>query len=376
MAIPQETIDRIKHAADIVQVAQALGYEVTRKGQYHFIVCPFHPLDSAGDGGSCQLNQKGSSQKQRFSANWYYCHACKARGNVFALFAHAQGIDPNADFPLSVRGVANLVGLEQLLGDDHFEGGCETLAAALKTFGLSPAKGLKVPTPTGHTVLPRWHVDDVRALAALDESLSFSPDKLFDDAPPTGITVQWLEEGAAGPGEIIVVPEIGAGAIRRPDGSTCGVILPTRRLGHARQFTRGRGTSKLIDGRRLLGLPVEARTPLFALYYAVESPLEYLALRRAGLPASWGIWGGGAIVEGPARSISPGVIPVVVGIHFGAAPTGPQRMTRVLSAHQRWVPRQLWSALPTLWGQPNEVVLGLLRQATSHSTPLPATVLV
>lgn len=70
--IHPDDVKRVKAEAHICDIARAGGKRVTKKGQFHFIVCPFH-ADSEGDGGSCSLTP---------SRNIFHCFACLPAGEA------------------------------------------------------------------------------------------------------------------------------------------------------------------------------------------------------------------------------------------------------------------------------------------------------
>ncbi|WP_161807145.1 DNA primase [Desulfatitalea tepidiphila] len=93
-SIPDDTIQRIKNAANIVDVISE--YVVLKKaGRNHLGLCPFHAEKTP--------SFTVSPEKQMF-----YCFGCHVGGNVFSFLMQKEGLS----FPDAVRAVAGKYGIE------------------------------------------------------------------------------------------------------------------------------------------------------------------------------------------------------------------------------------------------------------------------
>ncbi|MBK36115.1 MAG: DNA primase [Gemmatimonadetes bacterium] len=92
--IPEETIDRIREAVDIVDVVSE-HVQLTQRGRNYVGLCPFH------DDHDPSFNV--SQEKQI-----YKCFVCDAGGNVYSFLQNIEGIS----FVEAVRKVGGLVGID------------------------------------------------------------------------------------------------------------------------------------------------------------------------------------------------------------------------------------------------------------------------
>ena len=92
--IPQEKIDEVRLAADIVQVVGSRT-RLKQKGRDYWGLCPFH-----GD--------KDPSFKVDRERGTWYCFGCSEGGSVFNFVMRAEGVS----FPESVRYLADRFGVE------------------------------------------------------------------------------------------------------------------------------------------------------------------------------------------------------------------------------------------------------------------------
>ena len=93
-SIPDDTIQRIKHTANIVDVISE--YVVLKKaGRNHLGLCPFHAEKTP--------SFTVSPEKQIF-----YCFGCHTGGNIFSFLMQKDGLS----FPDAVRAVAARYGIE------------------------------------------------------------------------------------------------------------------------------------------------------------------------------------------------------------------------------------------------------------------------
>ena len=99
-SIPQSAIDRIREAADFIEILEREGLSLKRRGSSLVALCPFH------------TETKPSFTVGRFTKT-YKCFGCGKSGDVFQFFIEHHRLT----FPESVRHVAQLVGLEHLLRD-------------------------------------------------------------------------------------------------------------------------------------------------------------------------------------------------------------------------------------------------------------------
>jgi DNA primase len=101
MNIPEEQIEQVRAAANIVDVVSA-QVPLTRKGQNHWGLCPFHDEKSA----SFTVHE----QKQIF-----HCFGCGEGGNVFSFVMKMEGLD----FPAVVRQLAQKHGIMLSVEEGH-----------------------------------------------------------------------------------------------------------------------------------------------------------------------------------------------------------------------------------------------------------------
>lgn len=92
--IPPEKIAEVRERADIVDVIQR-SVRLTKKGQQHVGLCPFH-------------NEKTPSFGVSQSKQLFHCFGCGAGGDIFAFYMRVEGVD----FPEAVRRLATEVGVD------------------------------------------------------------------------------------------------------------------------------------------------------------------------------------------------------------------------------------------------------------------------
>ena len=93
MAIPEETIQQVLGATDIVELVESY-FPLQKKGQDHWACCPFH-------------SEKSPSFKVSSVRQGYYCFGCGAKGNAIGFIMEYE----NLDFPSTVRRLADRVGI-------------------------------------------------------------------------------------------------------------------------------------------------------------------------------------------------------------------------------------------------------------------------
>lgn len=91
--IPEETIDDIRHRADIVDIIGSYA-PLKQRGNDYWACCPFH-------------KEKTPSFKVSATRQAYYCFGCKKSGNVFSFLMEQE----NVDFVGAVRMLAQRVGV-------------------------------------------------------------------------------------------------------------------------------------------------------------------------------------------------------------------------------------------------------------------------
>ncbi|MBT3376363.1 MAG: DNA primase [Lentisphaerae bacterium] len=91
--IPEETIEDIRHRADLVDVIGSYG-PLKQRGSDYWACCPFH-------------KEKTPSFKVSATRQTYYCFGCKKSGNVFSFLMEQE----NVDFVGAVRMLAQRVGV-------------------------------------------------------------------------------------------------------------------------------------------------------------------------------------------------------------------------------------------------------------------------
>jgi DNA primase len=89
-----DTIDRVKQAADIVEVISA-HTELRRQGVRFVGLCPFH-------------DERTPSFSVHAQERFYYCFGCEAKGDVLTFVQEKEGLD----FPEAVEAVADRYGVE------------------------------------------------------------------------------------------------------------------------------------------------------------------------------------------------------------------------------------------------------------------------
>lgn len=89
-----ETVERVRGAADIVEVVSA-HTELKRRGARYVGLCPFH-------------DERTPSFSVDPSANLYYCFGCQAGGDVFGFLQEKEGLD----FRQAVERLADRYGVE------------------------------------------------------------------------------------------------------------------------------------------------------------------------------------------------------------------------------------------------------------------------
>jgi DNA primase len=89
-----ESIERVRAAADIVEVASAYT-ELRRRGARYVGLCPFH-------------EERTPSFSVDPANNLYYCFGCQAGGNVFNLLEEKEGLD----FRQAIEHLADRYGVE------------------------------------------------------------------------------------------------------------------------------------------------------------------------------------------------------------------------------------------------------------------------
>ena len=85
MKIPQDSIDRVRDSADIVDVISQF-VDLKQRGSNYFGLCPFH-------------GEKTASFSVAPSKQIYHCFGCGAGGNVFSFVMEYQKVP----FPESIK---------------------------------------------------------------------------------------------------------------------------------------------------------------------------------------------------------------------------------------------------------------------------------
>src|SRR4029453_19501607 len=75
----RDSVDRVKEAADIVEIASA-HTDLQQRGQDYWGVCPFH-------------EERTPSFKVNPRDKLYYCFGCEASGDVFRFVEAKEGLD-------------------------------------------------------------------------------------------------------------------------------------------------------------------------------------------------------------------------------------------------------------------------------------------
>lgn len=93
MHIPEEQLEQVRAAANIVEVVSA-HVPLKRRGQNHVGLCPFH-------------NEKTPSFNVNETKQIFHCFGCGEGGNVFSFLMKMEGLD----FPEAVRRLADRYGV-------------------------------------------------------------------------------------------------------------------------------------------------------------------------------------------------------------------------------------------------------------------------
>lgn len=101
MKFPQEFIDRVREATDIVPLISQY-VQLRRSGGNHQGLCPFH-------------NEKSPSFSVSEDKQVYYCFGCKASGNVFTFVQNYQGLT----FPETIEYLARRASLALPAQTEH-----------------------------------------------------------------------------------------------------------------------------------------------------------------------------------------------------------------------------------------------------------------
>jgi len=349
-SIPDEIVHQIRQTANIVQLASHLGYNATKRGSSYFIVCPFH-ADSSDDGGSCVLNVPSYSERRsRGDGNWFKCFgSCGLTGSVFTFYCLHHGWPTDGFwFQRAVQEVADIFGMGHIVPEVS-----STNDRRIRMRQLFESVGLDFCGPTFIQSPERddpgycdtWTLKS-RASDRLPAGLLQAPGAaderdLFESAPKNEPLVFWplidRREPVRYPVRVVLVEALSVAAVIERHGlRTRGVLLYEEDLASAAQWQMSRNRAEFVDA-----VPDEPDTlPLIGARLAVESPLDWIRLSRAGYPVSWGLWQPGITPSrGPIRSVPPAVIPQMVTIHPGSGHTGPARMRKCVDPDQCWIPR-------------------------------------
>src|ERR671919_911522 len=90
----RDSVDRVKEAADIVEIVSA-HTDLQQRGQDYWGVCPFH-------------EERTPSFKVNPRDKLYYCFGCEASGDVFRFVEEKEGLS----FPEAVESLAERYGVE------------------------------------------------------------------------------------------------------------------------------------------------------------------------------------------------------------------------------------------------------------------------
>ena len=93
MPIPEETIQQVLAATDIVELVESY-LPLKKKGQDYWACCPFH-------------SEKSASFKVSSIRQGYYCFGCNAKGNAISFMMEYESLD----FPSTVKRLADRVGI-------------------------------------------------------------------------------------------------------------------------------------------------------------------------------------------------------------------------------------------------------------------------
>jgi len=159
----------------------------------------------------------------------------------------------------------------------------------------------------------------------------------IEKAPPdVKNNIIWIAEDFEYPIKLRYVEPAGAFALSNKDECLVGILVASK---ECTNFAASRGVAKKMRGQELNGKVFDTDSPaLFHVRLAVENPIDWLVLLGLGLPACWGIWGGGSS-DIPFQS-PPLTIPCIINIALG--PNKEDTQTRFRdNLSNKWLPREL-----------------------------------
>lgn len=346
MSYRNDDIVRVKEESDIRSICRSLGVNVTRKGRFYYVPCPFHD-DWEGDGGSLSLAPRRGI---------WHCFGCDESGNVFKLYRQLKGYtDTPSNFNKSVEEVHKLSGLDFPL---------RTSAPRTKPVwnkmeswvkGLAQYDPLEVRTLDGHEVftVDGWLVQSAQVLKDLPQDIKKLGINLGRKDVKYPLVLRHVEEASC-----FVLVEL---ETDRP----VAVFAADKASAN---FAASRNTPKKLRGRQLNNLGFHDDSPaLFHTRLAAENPLDWLVLVSLGLPACWGIWN---LPEASSPWGSPRLtIPCVIQVHVGKAPPSIARFES--AEHDTWLPRQVHlKGIESLMHLKEEDLLKVKEKILYNSKPL------
>jgi len=348
--IENSVVEAIKEKADIVALAEEhLGLTVTRDGIRTFRVpCPYpdHP-DSAEDGGSCIL-------KPHYG-NSFYCFGCRRGGSLFKFYGLVRGLDLDNDWQRSVVEIHDLFNMGMPGSGSWLQQGAGSdVRVAMDHFvgaNLTRTSPLQAVEDGEYWLWSGVHV--FRQLSREDRNRFYSLTG-WGDGIDYPLVLTWI-------------PSLRLFSLNeRSTGRVCGWFAGSFRQ---TQFTYQFGTAITMAGPSLSGKDVPPDAPrFFQMRYAVENPLDYLAISGIGRPVTLGIWGKGD-VDPP---VSMEGFNCWVAMHLGNAPSSPRRFRETVQDDQLWLPREYFAnGYSSLFRLPESRLADFLTHVQHNSRPVP-----
>lgn len=340
MALPIEREDyqEVKRRADIVVLAERLGFKVKKRGTgNYFVPCPFHD-DRAADGGSCCLHPVKDGDH-----NWFHCFGeCSANGTVLDFYAQAKGMAcEGEEFWRVVEEVNDFMGCGVDLRrresvPDNF---AEETREMMGCFPVADPVTVMLPEPIGKLQIDGWLIPKPAMFWTMPEQMLRRTvwTSVAGNRPDA---MQFPIHALAFPRfDVIALVEHGS---RRLVG-VCYAHEQDQRL----DFRYQRGRRVLMQGCEFGGRePDESAPRLFSVQVAVENPIDYYAVLAAvkeEVKCCWGVWSGSVKISNRTRY----TIPAVVAVHTQGSSSS-ERFQKALVMQQPWLPRQVSVSTPSL----------------------------
>lgn len=316
MVYRTDDIFRVKEESDIRTVCHSLGVNVTRKGRFYYMPCPFH-TDSIGDGGSLSMAP---------GRGIWHCFGCNESGNIFKLYSQLKGYTDNlGNFARSVEEVHKICGL----GFPLRSAGPRTKPVWKKmepwVQELAEYEPLEVRTLEGHQIFVAdgWLIPNIETLKKLPSEIKKLGINLGAKNVKYPLILRHIEEASC-----FVLTEL----------TTDRPVAVFTADNQSANFAASRNIPRKLRGPELNGIEYVDDSPaLFHTRLATENPIDWLVLVSLGLPACWGIWN---IEDDSTPWGTPRLtIPCVIQVHVGDSPSRHKRFKNAVGGD--WLPREI-----------------------------------